>query len=472
MFLFKKKKKKRKAVKKKKRTTKKSKAKILNRLKLFLGLLVLFITTGFGVYSWSGTISGKSALLQMGANRYHGEVRQNIDNALSNLLSQYGASNSTYFYIDGNDSISCLTVSVPEGVSFWEAARAIEKSIKPIGASLLWGERLEKPASPWRRNRAKGRELEVMRIDLGVQGIATHTLVLYPKETVKVDVRWQQPSDLMTAVSLLGPTDIPTIALVVDDWGYFDNSRTKSLLNLNVPFTMAIIPGQSFSRRFALQGTELALPELASSEGPLKQRLDRGCPVRFSLSGAAQDLMVRRREIILHLPMEPVDSNVNAGKNPVTTETSSEEIGKILDSAINSLPGIVGVNNHMGSKATADQETMQKLMAELKKRDLFFLDSRTTRSSVAEQEAQNGNIPYLFNWTFLDQGESSEQEVQRLLGQLVRAARRNGMVVGICHPHANTVAVLKKEIPDLVNSGIRFVTLSEMFALQEASVQD
>ncbi|MCP4144494.1 MAG: divergent polysaccharide deacetylase family protein, partial [bacterium] len=49
---------------------------------------------------------------------------------------------------------------------------------------------------------------------------------------------------------------------------------------------------------------------------------------------------------------------------------------------------------------------------------------------------------------------------------------RNGMVVGICHPHANTVAVLQKEIPELVGRGIRFVTLSEMFALQGATVPD
>lgn len=472
MFPWNKKKNKRKAANKRKRTGKKKQSQFKKRFGFIASTIVVLAITGFGIYSWSGTANGRSALLQIGVGRYHGEVRRNIDDALSNLLAKYGATNSVYFYIDGKDSISCLTVPVPESISYWEAVVEIEKSIEPIGARTLWGERLEKPASAWRRGRAKGRELEVMRLDLGVKGTATHTLVLYPDEASEVDVRWQQPSDLMTVEKLLGPTDIPTIALVVDDWGYYDNERTKTLLNLNIPFTMAIIPDQSYSRRFALRGTELALPEQASSSGPLKQRLDAGCPVRFSLSGASQDLQLRRREVILHLPMQPFDETVNAGRNPITTETSGKEIGSLLDDALKSLPGIMGVNNHMGSKATADEKTMQRLMSELKKRELFFLDSRTTRVSVAEDAALAEDVPYLFNYTFLDLGESSEQEVRRLLGQLERAALRNGMVVGICHPHANTVAVLRKEIPELVGRGIRFVTLSEMFALQGATVPD
>jgi hypothetical protein len=120
----------------------------------------------------------------------------------------------------------------------------------------------------------------------------------------------------------------------------------------------------------------------------------------------------------------------------------------------------------MGSAATADAPTMAILMAELKRRGFLFLDSQTTDRSVAHAEAARAGVPVLRNRIFLDHDEPPPAVVRERLAALVAVARTRGFAVGIGHPHGATAQVLSAEIPQLQAAGVRFVTVSELLALQ------
>jgi polysaccharide deacetylase 2 family uncharacterized protein YibQ len=319
-----------------------------------------------------------------------------------------------------------------------------------------------------------------LRLDLGVEGHPTHTLVFYKSELPAPRVVWGA-GEQVSAWSLLQATSpAPTVALVLDDWGYFENEITAQLLALEVPLTLSILPGLPYSRRYALAATDLALPvvvEVDPGPGPRQvhgvslrqERLLRGCTVEIDVGAAAVTLLPpRRRQILLHLPMEPEDPQWNPGPSAITVGMSTKRMTEIIDTALASLPNITGVNNHMGSRATADRATMDQVMKILAKRDLMFLDSLTSPQSVAADAAQRAGIPALRNRVFLDQREATPAMVRRNLETLVAAARSNGFAVGIGHPYAETLQVLREDLPRLQAAGIRFVTLSELAALQRA----
>ena len=144
-----------------------------------------------------------------------------------------------------------------------------------------------------------------------------------------------------------------------------------------------------------------------------------------------------------------------------------DAIGERIDEALAALPNITGVNNHMGSAATSDRETMATLMAVLRSRDLLFIDSLTSSTSVAHSEAVKAGLPTAKNRIFLDFENDNHVTIKANLEVLVRSARSSGFALAICHPHRATAEVLAREIPRLVREGVRFVTVSEMLALRD-----
>lgn len=81
-------------------------------------------------------------------------------------------------------------------------------------------------------------------------------------------------------------------------------------------------------------------------------------------------------EVLIHLPMAPL-SKQPLEKNTLRPEMSSDEIERIIRSAVNNVPYAVGINNHMGSKMTSNLFGMQKVMQALERYNLYFLDSVT-----------------------------------------------------------------------------------------------
>ena len=114
------------------------------------------------------------------------------------------------------------------------------------------------------------------------------------------------------------------------------------------------------------------------------------------------------------------------------------------------------------------QQTMRAVMAVLKERGLFFVDSVTAAESVAYQEARRAGLDAARNRIFLDADHDSAAEVRRNLAILVKTARARGFAIGIAHPYPETLEVLREEIPRLSAAGVSFVTVSELIALRDS----
>jgi polysaccharide deacetylase 2 family uncharacterized protein YibQ len=167
-------------------------------------------------------------------------------------------------------------------------------------------------------------------------------------------------------------------------------------------------------------------------------------------------------EVWLHLPMEPEGSPSNdPGPGAVLVSMSSDDVRIAVHTALNSVPHVVGVNNHMGSKATADLRLMTWVMQELKARGMAFIDSRTTRHTVAEDAARAQGVPVGRRGVFLD-NERTAAAVRRQLDEAVYRCRLDGHAIAIGHLAPVTIQVLQRELPGLSQRGADLVAPSEL----------
>lgn len=176
-------------------------------------------------------------------------------------------------------------------------------------------------------------------------------------------------------------------------------------------------------------------------------------------ASTAAELHRAGHEIWLHLPMEPLTGN--PGPGAVLVSMPEPEIRSTVRAAINSVPHVVGVNNHMGSKATADLRTMTWVMQELAARGLAFIDSRTTVDTVAESAARAQGVPTGRRLVFLD-NERSRTAVRAQLDEAVYRARLEGEAIAIGHLTKVTVEVLEHELPTLSARGADLVRPSKL----------
>ena len=252
------------------------------------------------------------------------------------------------------------------------------------------------------------------------------TFEIYPeekkparRELAKINIPKAPPETIPVPVEKL-----PLVALIVDDLGY-DKKIAKKFLALNVNLTFSILPHSPFQNEIA---------RLASSKGI---------------------------EIMLHLPMEPVEyPDVNPGPGTLLSSMSPDELIGQLEDDLNALPGITGVNNHMGSKLTAESTQMYQIFSILKQRGLFFIDSRTTSDSMGRPSARLFQIPFAERDVFIDH-YLKPNFIRKQIKELIRIARSNGAAVGILHPHSTTYQILREELPELQNQ-VQLVSASKI----------
>jgi polysaccharide deacetylase 2 family uncharacterized protein YibQ len=167
-------------------------------------------------------------------------------------------------------------------------------------------------------------------------------------------------------------------------------------------------------------------------------------------------------EIWLHLPMEPENYPANdPGPGAILMSMSSHDLRAAVHSAINNIPHAIGVNNHMGSKVTADLKTMTWIMQDLKTRDMAFIDSRTTVNTVAEEAAQAQGVPTNRRHVFLD-NERSAAAIRVQLDEAVYRSRMEGEIIAIGHLDKVTIEVLAQELPGLAKRGADLVKPSDL----------
>jgi polysaccharide deacetylase 2 family uncharacterized protein YibQ len=167
-------------------------------------------------------------------------------------------------------------------------------------------------------------------------------------------------------------------------------------------------------------------------------------------------------EIWLHLPMEPENYPANdPGPGALLMAMTTDELRTTVHSAINNIPHAVGVNNHMGSKATADLKMMTWIMQELKTRDMAFIDSRTTVKTVAEEAAQAQGVPTNRRHVFLD-NERSASAIRAQLEEAIYRCRMEGEIIAIGHLDKVTIEVLAQELPGLAKRGADLVNPTDL----------
>jgi polysaccharide deacetylase 2 family uncharacterized protein YibQ len=171
------------------------------------------------------------------------------------------------------------------------------------------------------------------------------------------------------------------------------------------------------------------------------------------------------KEVMLHLPMESHTGN-RLGPGGLTLHMTEEDFRRSLKESLDSIPHVAGLNNHMGSLLTRHPGAMDWLMTGMQEYgDLFFIDSRTTLKTVAEQVAQEHQVPVARRDVFLD-NDRNPAAIARQFRQLVRLARRQGYAIGIGHPYRETMEMLTQELPRLEAEGIHLIQASELVQLQ------
>jgi polysaccharide deacetylase 2 family uncharacterized protein YibQ len=174
-------------------------------------------------------------------------------------------------------------------------------------------------------------------------------------------------------------------------------------------------------------------------------------------------------ELLLHVPMEPLDAHLDAGPNSLRVDLGRDELLRRLRWGLDRFPGYVGINNHMGSRFTGDAASMLPVIEELRSRGLLFLDSRTAATSVGETLARREGVPTVSRNVFLDD-DIAAPAIGARLADAEQAARRKGAAVAIGHAHDATLAALAAWLPGLAAKQIVLVPLTAVVRRNESGV--
>lgn len=213
----------------------------------------------------------------------------------------------------------------------------------------------------------------------------------------------------------------PKVVVVIDDMG-IDRRRSARIADLPGPLTLAWLP---YARDLPMQ-----------------------------VAAARQ----QGHEAIVHVPMEP-SGGENPGPNALLTKLPPDELRQRLAVNLAAFDGYVGINNHMGSRFTADHDGMTVVLSEIAARGLLFLDSRTTAESRAPALGEIYKVPVLSRDVFLDHTQTSAG-VRSALAKLEELARLQGIAIAIGHPHDVTAAALEAWLPTLAERGLQLIPLS------------
>jgi len=301
------------------------------------------------------------------------------------------------------------SLSKQEGTLTWEASLMKIRLARSLPFSLI-EENLKRSLSrlgkPISLRSVTGKDS--LNLDIKVQNRMTHQLTfLYAKPSLpKIAVR-------------------PKVAIVIDDLGG-ENQMSQEILHWNVPLTLSILPFTPYSKVLAQQAHQ------------------------------------RGKEVILHLPMEPYGyPQTKPGEGVLLQEMEEEKLLRQLSRDLEAVPNIKGVSNHMGSRLMEDPGKVRIIMKELKRRGLFFLDSRTSPQTMGIQIAESIGVRATERNLFLDHSQDPE-EIKRQLEKLAQLSLETGSAIGIGHPHPSTLKSLKEMIPRMKEKGIKIVPLSSL----------
>ncbi|MFZ0133882.1 MAG: divergent polysaccharide deacetylase family protein [Desulfobacterales bacterium] len=216
----------------------------------------------------------------------------------------------------------------------------------------------------------------------------------------------------------------PKVAIIIDDLGY-DRRIAKKFLDLDSGLTFAVLPHTPHTQSIAAT------------------------------------ILKRGGELMLHLPMEPLEfPAVDPGPGALLSSMSADELLAQLRDDLDNVPGIKGINNHMGSKLTAEAPRLYQVFSVLKQEGLFFIDSRSTGETVGRASARLFQLPFAERDVFIDHVQDPDFMRAQIKG-LIQAARKNGEAIGIAHPSKTTLRILEEMLP-LLKKEVQLVPASHL----------
>ena len=228
---------------------------------------------------------------------------------------------------------------------------------------------------------------------------------IYPKNDIS-------PRELLPKTLHKAPEGRPKVAIIIDDIGY-DKTMAEKFLALNAIITFSILPQSPYEKNIAIS--------------------------------------VHRKgyDVMLHLPMEPDEyPSINPGPGVLLTSMSPDQLIHQLNEDLEAFPFIIGVNNHMGSKLTTLSPQLNQIFSVLKKKGLFFIDSRTTPDTLCKPSAELFKVPFAQKDVFIDH-KPDPDFIRKQIHRLISIAVHHGEAVGIAHPHEETYEILREMIPEL-----------------------
>jgi len=242
-----------------------------------------------------------------------------------------------------------------------------------------------KPSVSFKKGKANG---EIV-CSIFALGFFTHKIRFIPKEYQKAIRK-----------------GLPKIAIIIDDLGY-DRDMATSFIQSNLPLSLSVLPLAPYTQNIVFQANRMGF------------------------------------ELILHLPMEPKGyPDLNPGPGALLIDMDEKDVRRIMNDHLNGIPGVRGVNNHMGSYFTVEEDKMRVVLSELKRRNLFYIDSRTTSQTVAFKMAKKAGVSVANRSVFLD-NDLSPKAIKYQMERLLGIARHSGSAIGIGHPHKETLIILK-----------------------------
>jgi len=374
-------------------------------------LLVVLLIAALALYRYLRTESGRVFLLDAGLSSRYELVQRDVGRRITKALRAYGVTSdrmkSEKAEASGRErAVVVIHAETPPDASLVQINSAVTKAAREIGARV--------------RSCREGKDGRSITMEIGTRRLITHRCVIKKGSEREAQVE-----------RYLGT---PVVALCVDDFGFFYNALVKDFLALDVPLTISIIPGLKHSQRIAGEAEKAG------------------------------------KDAICHLPMEAEKEGWDSGEIPlIRGAMSAREIEKATEKALETVPGVIGMNNHMGSKATADRKVVEAVLRVCRAHGLYFFDSVTTPRTVVREVADELHVPSASNDLFIDGGDGEPRENMR---KLLSIAARRGSAIGIVHARAQTLKDVRWMIDEAEKEGIRFITISEMINRRSLKISE
>ncbi|HVO76501.1 MAG TPA: divergent polysaccharide deacetylase family protein [Candidatus Bathyarchaeia archaeon] len=382
------------------------------RLKILAAVLCAIFIAAFGAYRYFKTDGGRVFLLDAGVESRFAQVQVAMEKRIVNTIKRFGVTGDRMSVASAEEPgsmhpVTILRVETPPDASLVQINVAISRAVGEIGGRV--------------RSCREGKDGSIITMELGTRRLVTQRCIIRKGSEREHFARKDEH-----------PT--PVVAICVDDFGFFNNSLVREFLELDVPLTISVIPGLKYSEKVCREAAEAG------------------------------------KDILCHLPMEAEKEGWDAGDIPlIRVSMKPKEIERALTKALATTPGVVGINNHMGSRATADRKVMQTVLRICKTRGLFFFDSMTTPHSVVREVAKEVGATEAGNDLFLDRTEGESRENMR---KLLSIASQRGAAIGILHVKSQSLEDLRWMIDEARKQGIDFLTISQMIARRNVALAE